>query len=73
MASETQTCAIGILAKSAIRYTQYDIQYNYAKQSQFTKSQMNVSSIITKDYKNKSNWTLSENKPNQSQLAKSQN
>ena len=25
---------------------------------------MNVSSIITKYYENKSNWTLGENKPN---------
>jgi len=30
----------------------------------FRKSQMNVSSIITKYYENKSNWTLGENKPN---------
>jgi len=26
--------------------------------------QMNVTSIITKDYENKSNWTLGENEPN---------
>jgi len=29
---------------------------------------MNVSSVITKYYENKSNWTLGENKPNQSQF-----
>jgi hypothetical protein len=28
---------------------------------------MNVKSIHTVDYKNKSNWTLGENKPKQSQ------
>ena len=28
---------------------------------------MNISSVITKDYENKSNWTLGENKPNQTQ------
>jgi len=28
---------------------------------------MNVSSLITVDYKNKSNWKLGENKPNQTQ------
>jgi len=27
-------------------------------------AQMNVTSIITTDYENKSNWTLGENKPN---------
>jgi hypothetical protein len=30
----------------------------------FRKSQVNVTSFITKDYENKSNWTLGENKPN---------
>ncbi len=30
----------------------------------FRKSQVNVTSLITKDYENKSNWTLGENKPN---------
>ena len=27
-------------------------------------TQMNVSSILTTDYENKSNWTLGQNKPN---------
>ncbi len=27
-------------------------------------AQINVSSVKTKDYENKSNWTLGENKPN---------
>jgi len=27
-------------------------------------AQMNVSSVLTTDYENKSNWTLGENKPN---------
>jgi len=30
----------------------------------FQDTQMNVSLNITKDYKNKHNWTLGENKPN---------
>ena len=30
----------------------------------FLKDQMNVSFFNTKDYENKSNWTLGENKPN---------
>jgi len=30
----------------------------------FQKSQMNVNPYNTTDYENKSNWTLSENKPN---------
>ncbi len=46
----------------------------------FQKSQMNVTPYNTTDYKNKSNWTLGENKPNsnpikpnQTQSPKSQN
>jgi len=34
----------------------------------FQKSQMNVNLYNTTDYENKSNWTLGENEPNQSQL-----
>ena len=30
----------------------------------FGKAQMNVNKVLTKDYENKSNWTLGENKPN---------
>jgi len=40
----------------------------YAKQTQFPKSQMNVNLYNTTDYENKRNWTLGENKPNQSQF-----
>ena len=36
---------------------------DYAKQTQFPKSQMNVNPYNTTDYENKSNWTLGENKP----------
>ena len=36
----------------------------YAKQSQFPKSQMNVTPYNTTAYENKSNWKLGENKPN---------
>ena len=36
-------------------------------------AQMNVSSILTTDYENKSNWTLGENKPKQTQFPKSTN
>ena len=47
-------------------------------------AQMNVTSIMTRDYENKSNWKLGENKPNskpikantkpiQTQFPKSQN
>jgi len=32
--------------------------------------QMNLKSLITVDYENKSNWTLGENKPNQTQFLK---
>ena len=43
---------------------------NYAKQTQFPKSQMNVTPYNTKDYGNKSNWTLGENKPNSNPISK---
>ena len=33
----------------------------------FQKSQVNVNLYIATDYENKSNWTLGENEPNQSQ------
>ena len=33
----------------------------------FPDAQMNVTSLITVEYENKSNWTLGENKPNQTQ------
>jgi len=39
----------------------------------FRKSQMNVNTYNTSDYENKSDWTLGENKPKQSQFPKSQN
>ncbi len=68
MASEVQ-----ILAKSAIRYTQYPIRYTsfyncresstnrpYFMQNKanLRKSQMNVTLIITRDYEKKTNRTL---------------
>ena len=34
---------------------------------------MNIKSFNTVDYENKSNWTLGENKPNQTQFPKSPN
>ena len=34
----------------------------------FPDAQMNVKKVLTKDYEKKSNWTLGENEPNQSQL-----
>jgi pullulanase/glycogen debranching enzyme len=34
----------------------------------FQKDQMNVNTYNTTDYENKFNWTLGENKPNQSQF-----
>ncbi len=54
---------------SRIQYPLSRIEYlvssiEYAKQSQFAKSQMNVSFFYTMDYDNKRDWTLGENKPN---------
>ncbi|GAH67351.1 unnamed protein product, partial [marine sediment metagenome] len=39
----------------------------------FLESQVNVKSFHTVVYENKSNWTLGENKPKQSQFPKSPN
>ncbi len=36
----------------------------YAKQTQFPKSQMNVSIFLQMDYENISDWTIGESKPN---------
>ncbi len=38
----------------------------------FRKSQMNVTSLITVAYENKSNWTLGENKPNSNPIKANQ-
>jgi len=42
---------------------------DYTKQTQLLKSQMNVYPYNTTDYENKSNWTLSENKPNSNPIS----
>ncbi len=39
----------------------------------FQKSQMNVNLYNTMDYERKRNWTLGQNKPNQTQFTKSPN
>ncbi len=44
-----------------------------SNKANFRKAQMNVNKVLTKDYENKSDWTLGENEPNQSQFKKSQN
>ncbi len=36
----------------------------YAKQTQFPKSQMKANTFTQKDYENKSDWTIGQNKPN---------
>jgi len=56
----------------AIRCTLYAV-LNMQNKPNFPKSQMNVKSYNTTDYENKSNWTLGENKPNQTQFSKGQN
>ena len=52
---------------SSLRYPLHAVRFMQNK-ANFRKTQMNVSSFITKDYENKSNWTLGENKPNQTQF-----
>jgi len=35
----------------------------------FAKAQINANSLVIKDYENKSNWTLGENKPNSNPIS----
>ena len=39
----------------------------------FLDAQMNISSILTTDYENKSNWTLGQNKPNSKPISSKAN
>jgi len=96
MATEAQTCAIGILAnrRNAQKFelcstlslskglpcvafceagsslgplhlsrTLYKSALFMQNEPNFGKAQMNVNIFSTKDYENKSNWTLGENEP----------
>ncbi len=51
------------LVESSLQITPF-----YAKQTQFPKKSNDVSFFYTTDYERKRNWTLGENKPNQTQL-----
>ncbi len=51
------------LVESSLQITPF-----YAKQTQFPKKSNDVYPYITTDYERKRNWTLGENKPNQSQF-----
>ncbi len=53
-----------VLGPLHLSRTLYKSATFYAKQTQFPKSQMNVSIFSKMAYENKSNWTLGENKPN---------
>jgi len=77
------TCAIGILANQ--RNAQKSTSTRFLSMSlgnpadcfmqnkaNFMDAQMNVTSLITADYENKSNWKLGENKPNQTQYESNQ-
>ncbi len=69
MASEAQILSREMILsayKAALHLSRvlYKSATYYAKQSQFPKSQMNVSIFSQKDYENKSNWTIGESKPN---------
>ncbi len=60
--------ALGTLVHFIFLYTCRESSTNHLlfmqNKPNFRKSQMNVNSYNTTDYENKSNWTLSENKPN---------
>jgi len=57
---------------NAIRCTLYAV-LNMQNKPNFRKSQMNVKTYNTRAYENKHNWTIGQNKPNQSQFPKVQN
>ncbi len=57
--SDFASLGIFTLVKSPLQ-----ISFFMQNKANFQKSQMNVTSFITKHYENKSNWTLGENKPN---------
>jgi len=59
-------------SQTRAKQTQYKPNTNPIKPN-LLNAQMNVNKVLTKDYENKSNSTLNENKPNQTQFPKSQN
>ncbi len=74
MASEVQIFSREMIlsAYKAVRQlsrTLYKSTLFMQNKANFQKSQMNVSIFLQKAYENKSNWTLGENKPNQSQFS----
>ena len=76
MASETQTCAIGILANqpNAQKFTSPEtppmekttksLTIFMQNKANFRKAQMNVNSFITKDYRKNDAFAVQKNKPN---------
>jgi hypothetical protein len=78
MATEAQTCAIGILANRPNAQESGSPRTNHLSspicqpiitlimqnEPNFRKSQVNVNLYNTIDYENKSDWTLGKNKPN---------
>jgi hypothetical protein len=54
-------CALGIftLVKSPLQIAPF-----MQNKANFPDAQMNINLYVTKDYENKSNWTLGKNKPN---------
>ncbi len=70
MSNEAQTIANRPtkLVPSNIEGIYEIINYYMQNKPNFQKSQMNVSIFSQKDYENISDWTLGENKPNQTQF-----
>jgi len=75
MATEAQTCAIGILTILNILVALHLSRVLYKStlfmqnKPNFRNAKMNVNSFITKDYKNELCQKLQKNKPNQTQFA----
>ncbi len=71
MSIENQTLAhfrhfSSLFTKFPSTFVENPLQINLFMQNKpnFRKAQMNANVFITKDYENKSDWTLGENKPN---------
>ncbi len=67
MATEAQTCTIGILTILVALHLSralYKSTLFMQNKPNLPDAQMNVNSALTTDYENIANWTLGENKPN---------
>ena len=76
MVTEAQTSAIGILnilVALHLSRVLYKSTLFMQNKPNLLDSQMNIISVLTRGYENKSNWTLGENKPNSNPIQSQSN